>query len=311
LTPASLLFPNQAEDTASSAIKMTVKNTGSGTFTVSNIIIAGTNGGDFADTSTCARPIAPGGSCIVSLTFTPSGLGVRTGTLALTDNAQGGTQSVSLKGTGVAQVSWTPASLAFVAQVMGTTSAAKTVTLTNNMPTALDFGGINFTGADNGDFVETDTCGGSVPAKGKCKISVTFTPYGTGTRTATMNLNDIANNSPQTVSLSGIGGAQVTVSPTTLAFAAQKQGTTSPAKTVTLTNDLPIALSFSGVTFAGTDPSDFVETDTCGTSVPAKGKCTISVTFTPQAIGTRTATMNLNDSAWDSPETVSLTGTGK
>jgi hypothetical protein len=52
-------------------------------------------------------------------------------------------------------------------------------------------------------------------------------------------------------------------------------------------------------------------TNTCGSSVPAKGKCTISVTFTPGATGARSATINVNDSANNSPQTVSLTGTGK
>jgi uncharacterized NAD-dependent epimerase/dehydratase family protein len=56
---------------------------------------------------------------------------------------------------------------------------------------------------------------------------------------------------------------------------------------------------------------DFAQTNTCGSSVAAKGKCTISVTFTPRATGTRTSTLKLNDGANNSPQTVSLTGTGK
>jgi FlaG/FlaF family flagellin (archaellin) len=211
----------------------------------------------------------------------------------------------------VAPVVLSPTSLTFATQAVATASAAKNVTLTNNLSSALTITSITFTGADPGDFAETDTCNGSVPAKKKCTISVTFTPQATGSRAATMNVNDSANTSPQTVSLTGSGEVQVALSPTSLTFAAQKVGTTSAAKTVTLTNNLATALTVSSITFTGTDPGDFAETDTCDGSVPAKKKCTISVKFTPSATGTRTATMDVNDSANNTPQTVSLTGTGK
>jgi hypothetical protein len=86
-----------------------------------------------------------------------------------------------------------------------TSSAAKSVTLKNNLTTALSIT-IGFTGADPGDFGETDNCGGSVAAHSSCTISVKFTPTATGSRTATLNVNDSANNSPQQVSLTGTGG---------------------------------------------------------------------------------------------------------
>jgi len=63
------------------------------------------------------------------------------------------------------------------------------------------------------------------------------------------------------------------------------------------------------------DPGEFASpSNTCGGNVPAKGNRTISVTFEPTAKGTRTATLNVIDSA-NNPsvdgQTVSLTGTGK
>jgi hypothetical protein len=41
------------------------------------------------------------------------------------------------------------------------------------------------------------------------------------------------------------------------------------------------------------------------------GSCTIAVRFTPSAIGTRTATLRVDDSDPTSPELVSLTGKGQ
>src|ERR1035437_7421357 len=208
-------------------------------------------------------------------------------------------------------VTLSPTALNFGTQPVKTTTAAPTVTLTNNLSTAVTISGISFTGTDPGDFAQSNTCGSSVAAKGKCTISVKFTPQATGTRTATLNVKDSANNSPQTVSLTGTGELQVAWTPTSLTFAAQAVKTSSAAQTVTLTNDLSTALIISGISFTGTDPSDFAQTNTCGSSVAAKGKCTLSVKFTPQATGTRTATLNVKDTANNSPQTVKLTGTGE
>jgi hypothetical protein len=206
LTPTSLPFGNQPVATTSAAKTVTVKNTGTGTLTFSNITITGADPRDFAETNTCTGSIAPGKSCTIDVTFTPAATGTRGASLELTDDAQGSPQTVALTGTGVAQAVLSPTSLTFAAQKVGTTSAAKSVTLTNNLATALTINSITFSGADPGDFRKTtNTCGGSVPAKGKCTISVEFKPAATGKRTATLNVSDSASNSPQTVSLTGTG----------------------------------------------------------------------------------------------------------
>jgi hypothetical protein len=53
-----------------------------------------------------------------------------------------------------------------------------------------------------------------------------------------------------------------------------------------------------------------VSTTTCGTSVAAIGTCTIDVVFTPTQTGTLTGTLQVSDSAENSPQSSSLTGTG-
>jgi Abnormal spindle-like microcephaly-assoc'd, ASPM-SPD-2-Hydin len=141
-----------------------------------------------------------------------------------------------------------------------------------------------------------------------CVIKVTFTPTQIGTRTGTLTINDNAANTPQTVALSGIGGAQATLTPTTATYPARTVGTTSPAKVFTLTNKQSVALT--GISASAT--GDFsVSTSTCGASLAAKANCKISVTFTPTKTGTRTGTLSVADSASGSPQTSALTGTGK
>ena len=121
-------------------------------------------------------------------------------------------------------------------------------------------------------------------------------------------MSDSANNSPQTVALSGTGVLPATLTPATATYAAQAVGTTSAAKTFTLTNNQTVALTSIAISTTG----DFaVSATTCTTSLAAKGKCTISVTFTPTATGTRTGQLSVSDSASNSPQTSNLTGTGK
>jgi len=205
VSPASLAFGNQAIDTKSAVKTVTLTSAGTSNLILSSIAIAGANKGDFAQTNNCPATLAPGNKCTVNVTFTPSQLGSRSASLTFTDNAAGSPQTGPLTGKGVAQATQSPTSLTFAMQTVGTTSAAKNVTLTNNLPTTLTISGILFAGADPGDFAETNTCDGSVPAKSKCTISVTFKPTATGARTATLAVSDSANNSPQTVSVTGTG----------------------------------------------------------------------------------------------------------
>jgi len=95
----------------------------------------------------------------------------------------------------------TPTSLSFGKHAVGTTSAAKTVTLTNLGKGQLVVSSIS---ASVG-FVQTNTCSGAIASKKNCKISVTFAPVSKGFTTGSLQINDNANNSPQVVELSGTG----------------------------------------------------------------------------------------------------------
>ena len=307
LAPASLSFGSQVVNTTNAVLKVTLTSTGTTNLIVSSIKTTGTNAGDFPETNNCPASLAPGAKCTISLNYAPTVLGAETASLTVTDNAANSPQTVGLSGTGVAPAALSPTSLNFGNQAQSTKSGAKTVTLTNNLSTALAISSV----ATSADFAHTNTCGSSVPARGKCTISVTFTPSLIGGETGTLSVTDGATNSPQTVPLSGTGVVQAAASLSSLTFAAQTVGTTSAAQSVRLTNNLPTTLSISNITFTGAIPGDFAQTNTCAGSVAAKSHCTISVKFTPAATGTRTATMNVNDSANNSPQTVTLTGTGK
>ena len=100
----------------------------------------------------------------------------------------------------------------------------------------------------------------------------------------------------------------VSLSSTSLTFS-QQVGTTSKAQTVTLSNTGNATLSITSLAVIGTNSRNFAETNTCGSSVAAGAHCTISVTFTPPASGSRTASVSITDNASGSPQSVNLTDT--
>jgi hypothetical protein len=97
-----------------------------------------------------------------------------------------------------------------------------------------------------------------------------------------------------------------------LAFTAQNVGTTSAAQTVIVTNTGSSNLSISAVAIGGANAADFAtHGDNCtGVTVMPTSQCTVSVTFAPSAAGSRSAALNFTDNAPDTPQSVSLGGTG-
>jgi hypothetical protein len=205
VSPASLTFPTQLLGTASAPKSATVTNTGNATMSITSIGITGTNPGDFTQSSTCGTSLAVGAKCTISASFKPTATGKRTAAVSIADNAAPpNPQTVGLTGTGT-EVKLVPTSLSFGSQKIGTTSAPKSVTMTNVGTSTLTISGISLTGANAGDFSQTHTCGGTLGAGASCTISVTFHPSATGARSAALSISDNGGGSPQKVPLSGTG----------------------------------------------------------------------------------------------------------
>jgi hypothetical protein len=136
-----------------------------------------------------------------------------------------------------------------------------------------------------GDFSETDNCSSAVPGGQKCDVNdvnIVFTPTATGTRSGTLTVAFGGNIPRQTIPLTGNADASaVNLSPTSLSFGDQANGTTSSAQQITVTNigAGPLVLSSVKTT------SEFAATNTCGAPVAPANSCTIQVTFTPSASG--------------------------
>jgi hypothetical protein len=103
VTPGSLSFGSLAVG-ASASLQLTL--TDSGSATVSSIALAVS--GDYAITTPCAvTALAPGAGCPVVVTFTPTAIGTRSGTLTVTSSDASSPALVPLTGTGIASGTFT------------------------------------------------------------------------------------------------------------------------------------------------------------------------------------------------------------
>jgi Putative Ig domain/HYDIN/CFA65/VesB-like, Ig-like domain len=106
--------------------------------------------------------------------------------------------------------------------------------------------------------------------------------------------------------------ASVAFAPTSLVFGAQDIGTTSAPQSITITNTGTGGLFINSAVTRGANPLDFTQvSDGCsGVTLAAGTSCAVSITFSPTATGTRSATFILTDNAANSPQSVPITGTG-
>ena len=138
-----------------------------------------------------------------------------------------------------------------------------------------------------------------------------FTPASSGSKSATLNFFDNVSTSPQQVALSASGvSATIALSATTISFQAQTLKMPTPASQVTLTNPGTTAVQVSAIAVTGPNNLDFLETNNCPATLTPTTTCQVNVVFQPQSGGARTATLTFADTAANSPQTVTLNGTG-
>jgi Beta-propeller repeat/Abnormal spindle-like microcephaly-assoc'd, ASPM-SPD-2-Hydin len=308
--PGSLSFGPQAVGTTGAPKGVALLDAGSQPLSITSIVARG----DFAQTNTCGSAVQPGKQCTVRVTFTPTASGTRAGSITITDNAAGSPHMLLLTGAGTIggppEVNLAPASVTFnLLRTVGTTSPPQTVKLTNVGGGQLNINAITVTGADPADFTQTNNCPATVASGVSCIITVTFTPTAQGWRTASISIADSVLGSPQTVPLTG-RGTFFEWSPRSMNMGAQKVGTSSAARTVMLTNAGTAPIALFSIQVGGVNAGDFTQTNNCGSSLKAGASCTIEVTFTPTAVGSRLGHVAIQDNAFGGTHWVGLLGKG-
>jgi trimeric autotransporter adhesin len=282
-----------------------------GPLTISDIIVSG----PFSEVDNCPASMPNGTTCTMYVYFTPTGGGSATGAVTITTNGFfNNTSTIGLNGLGTA-MSVTGGPLAFANQLVKTTSAAKTVTVSNTGNTAITMGTITL--SDATDFnLASNTCpasGAKLNGNTSCTLGVTFKPQSTGTLKGTVVIKDSDPTLAQLVGLTGTGISHMAFSPTTVTFATTAIGVTSLATKITVTNNTAGSVTLDAAA-AVTVTAPFLKTaaTTCtnGLVVPAGGGCFIYVAYKPTVVGLATGTVSLTDSDSTSPQTAALRGTG-
>ena len=311
LFPTRVNFGNRLIGTTGGTLPLTVSNPSGSPLSITNIAASG----DFSQTNNC--PIAPsvlkaGTNCTVNVSFAPTSLGVLTGTIALAESVPGSPHAVALTGDAYGPVAFSPASLSFTTQTIGTTSSGLVVNLTNDGITALKITGIGIVGGNAGDFSQSNNCPLSPNTLGvgaSCSVIAKFAPTASGSRKSAISVSANGGGSPQVAVLTGVGNA-ADLAPVSLRFTSQTVDTSSTPQTTTLTNKGRATMHLFQVAIGGANAGDFSKTTTCGATLGAGLSCKISVTFKPTATGLRTATVLFSDDGGGSPQAVGLTGTG-
>jgi hypothetical protein len=280
LDPPSLVFPPQLIDptgTVNNSQTVTITSSGSGTLSISDI----TASGQFNQSNNCPTSMTAHTSCTMQVTFGPNAVGAVNGAVTITSNALNRRIAVvGLSGTGLPPISFRPASLDFGSIAVGISSSAQSITLTNNLGTTLTISHLGVSGG----YTQTNNCG-SVSAGQSCQINVKFSPSLAGAIAGALSVTSDASPDAQPVGLSGTGTGTVTsalsLSPALLNFGNHEAGSTSSAKTVTVTNTGSSTLN---VTSVNVSSGYQIGTDSCsGSSLSSADTCSISVKFSPAA----------------------------
>jgi hypothetical protein len=300
LNPGSLTFASQQVETTSSPQTVTVTNTGTHTLNITSI----TAGGDFSEQDNCTQPVAPGGTCSIQVSFTPAQTGLRQDVLTVFGNVPSGQVTASLSGTALAAGNMVlqPASLSFGNWLVGTTTTAQNVTISNTGGVSVSLRAF----AATGDFqISANTCGTSLAPNFGCTVAITFTPTVAGPRIGVFSVTD--DEGTQTVQLSGSGQAKPTavLSTASLNFPTpQTIGTKSDSQQVTLTNNGDVSLTGIGIAVAG----DYLAVNGCGQTLIGHATCAISVAYAPTQVGPESGTLTVNTAL--GAQAVTLSGTG-
>ena len=232
----------------------------------------------------------------------------------------------------------TPTNLGFGRVTIGSSVTLQSVSVTNTYSAAVTISQIANSNAGAIHF--TSQCPTVIQVNAFCVMSVTFAPQHPGPRSETLTLTDNAANSPQVISITGTGimaptptatpmppvggGAAPTatltptatptpalilqVAPTNLSFGTVTIGSPVTPQAVTLTNTSSGAVTISQI--GNSNAGAIHLTSQCPSVLRPNVSCEVSVTFAPQHPGPRLETLTFTGNAANSPQVVSITGTG-
>ncbi len=301
LSPPSLTFSSQPVNTLSSAQTIVLTNTGSVPLTITGIAVDTY----FAQQNNCGQAVPAGASCNIQVSFAPTTTGTLQGTLTIYGNLPAGQVTAALAGVGAApgDVVLMPGSIDFGTALIGVSTAAQNITISNTGSTTIHLQSPSVTG----DFlIGPNTCGTALPPDTGCTVAVKFAPTQSGSRSGIFSIRD--DDGTQTVPLTGTGQSPATavLSASSLNFSQpQTVGTRSAPQQLLLTNDGDASLSDISIGIDG----DFTAQNNCGAFLAGHTSCAVSVVFVPTRVGPESGLLTV--STISGAHTVALNGTGQ
>ncbi|KAB2963565.1 MAG: choice-of-anchor D domain-containing protein [Zoogloea sp.] len=312
-----------------STAHLIIANTGGGAISSITIAKSGAAANDYSFTENCSTPAtipAPNSAstCFIDLSFKPTALGVRQGTLNIaytaTSNGQVLNLPIVMNFSGiippVPKISLTT-SMDFGSQGISNIYPPKVLTLTNTGATRVAISSLSVAGTGF-SLVDASPCPASLPAGANCKIRIGFAPSQADTAYAgTLTVVSNAEGSPHSASLAGRGTIEPTPvlswSPASgvLDFGSVSAGT-SLTLTATLLNPGPSAVILQVANTVGLNARAFqVVPDTCkiGDYIAAGESCDFKVTFAPPSAGDRAAELQAGTTG-SAPGLLALRGSG-
>jgi hypothetical protein len=313
LSRTSIDFGDQPVDTTSAEQAVTMVNSGDEELTITEVAASD----DFDSTDDCGAALAESASCGIGVTFLPTSEGGHAGQVVILDDAPGSPHTISLSGTGVVPgspgLSLSATSADFGNQTVETTSDPVDVVVTSTGTVDLVISSV--TASEN--FAEADNCVGNLAPAAQCTISITFTPPSVAVFSGNVLIENNTADSPEQISLLGDGTnvgpdtPHVNLSATILEFGNVTKNFQSDPQMVTVENDGTDDLVVDSVVVGGLGEASFSKFDDChGKTIPADSTCEIVITFSPVDVGPQTASLTISDNTADSPQLVTLNGTG-
>ena len=314
-TSTTTLTSSPNPSTIGQTVTVSFKVTGSGTPTGSVTVTAKLG----SSTATCTGTLSSGsGSCSLT-TLTTAGTWTITGVYSGDSNFTGGTSAPisQVVNPATSTLKFSPTSLNFGTLYVGQTQL-ELLFLTNtdgHMITFTNFNIASVAGADSNGFFGVSFCPRTLNPGNTCTIIMGFTADSNVTKphAATLVVSDNAPLSPQTVPLTAtVINPIARLSTNNLSFGNQSVHTTSAPKPVTLSNVGTTPLSINNISISGNFA--FAPGTSCANGqslAPNGGNCTMLVTFTPNSKGSQSGAIRINSNSQNSPQSVSLSGTGK
>lgn len=340
-TPDSLVFEALQVGRMSPARVVEWSNAGADTVALTDLFVSGPAAADFvvAEDLCGGATLGPGESCSAAILFGPREAGLREAEIVADARELGSATAVVLLGQGIADsmvvmepavlVRAVPETLAFGEQPLGSPGGPLGVRLVNQRAGPVQFA-VRLRGEQaTGFHIALDRCSNEILRPGRaCTVQVLFEPAAEGLVSGELILRDLNGPVLQSVPLSGTGvsaapaagessasvpraSLDISVSPPSLEFGVQTQGSTSQAREVRIKNEGAANVVFRSLRVAGSDAGAFriVESDCGGGLVPTR-TCSLTIVFEPADPGARTARIEALTSSGLEPAVVLLGGTG-